>query len=205
MGSPVSPVVANLYMESFEEKALTTASNPPSIWYRYVDDTFTVLQQSDIEQFTDHINSIDMNIQFTIEPEQDGKMPFLDTCIHVLEDTSTKVTIYRKPTHTDQYLNFKSHHHLEHKRSVIRSLNYRAEHVVSDPLDREKEVQHIQPSEQTIILTGSSGPPRGQHPQIQKHPKTLKPTIPPTVPLPYVVGVSEGFEETWGKYLPQTY
>ena len=29
MGSPVSPIVANLYMEYFEEKVLTSAANPP--------------------------------------------------------------------------------------------------------------------------------------------------------------------------------
>ena len=29
MGSPVSPIVANLYMESFERKALMSATNPP--------------------------------------------------------------------------------------------------------------------------------------------------------------------------------
>ena len=30
MGSPVSPIVANLYMEYFEQKALSTATYPPS-------------------------------------------------------------------------------------------------------------------------------------------------------------------------------
>ena len=83
MGSPVSPVVANLYMENFERRALTSAPRPPNIWFRYVDDTFTVLHHDDIGNFTDHINSIDPNIQFTIEPESEGRMPFLDTCIHV--------------------------------------------------------------------------------------------------------------------------
>ena len=34
MGSPVSPIVANLYMESFEEEALSTARNLPSLWFR---------------------------------------------------------------------------------------------------------------------------------------------------------------------------
>ena len=36
MGSPVSPIVANLYMESLEQKALSTAPNPPRFWHRFV-------------------------------------------------------------------------------------------------------------------------------------------------------------------------
>ena len=42
MGSPVSPIVANLYMEYLEQKVLSTAPTPPRFWHRYVDDTFVI-------------------------------------------------------------------------------------------------------------------------------------------------------------------
>ena len=49
MGSPVSAVIANLYMESFEEQAITTSSYEPRIWKRYVNDTFTILDRKNVE------------------------------------------------------------------------------------------------------------------------------------------------------------
>ena len=50
MGSPVSAVIANLYMESFEEQAITTSSYEPRIWKRYVDDTFTILDRENVRR-----------------------------------------------------------------------------------------------------------------------------------------------------------
>jgi hypothetical protein len=41
MGSPLSPVMANLFMEEFEKKALATATLKPGFWFRYVDDTLS--------------------------------------------------------------------------------------------------------------------------------------------------------------------
>ncbi|XP_072023258.1 uncharacterized protein [Amphiura filiformis] len=142
MGSPCSPLVANAYMEYFEKRALSSAPHPPRMWVRYVDDTFCVIKTSHVDEFTDHINSQDNNIKFTREEEEDGQLPFLDTLIVRASDGSVKVKIFRKPTHTDQYLSFASHHPLEHKLSVIKTLLYRSE-IVTDPEDRAEEIEHV--------------------------------------------------------------
>ena len=41
-GSLLSLVIANIYMEGFEEEAINTTNDKPSLWVRYVDDTFTI-------------------------------------------------------------------------------------------------------------------------------------------------------------------
>ena len=47
MGFPVSPVVTNIYMEHFEDLAVTTAPDPPRVWKRYMDDTFCMYFEED--------------------------------------------------------------------------------------------------------------------------------------------------------------
>ena len=95
----------NLYMEPFEQLALSAAPQPPLLWLHYVNDTFTVLNEYDLDEFTEHISNIDPHIKFTIELEKHQELPFLDLCMHILNDTSRKITtsIYMKPTHTDRY------------------------------------------------------------------------------------------------------
>ena len=65
MGSPISPIVANLYMENFEVRAINTSPHPSLIWRRFVDDTFVVIKAAHKQEFLEHINSIDHHIQFT--------------------------------------------------------------------------------------------------------------------------------------------
>ncbi len=42
MGSPLSPIIANLFMEEFEKNALATATLKPGFWFRYVDNTLSI-------------------------------------------------------------------------------------------------------------------------------------------------------------------
>ena len=144
MGSPVSPVVANLYMEFFEHRALTSAVDHCSLWRRYVDDTFVILQQSHREEFLQHINSMDASIQFTTEEaKQDGSMPFLATLVTPQDDGTLTTSVYRKPTHADLYLQWDSHHNLGCKYSVINPLTHRAKAVCSNSKLLEEELKHL--------------------------------------------------------------
>ena len=60
MGSSLSPVVANLFMESFKQTALTTSDFSPKIWYRYVDDTSVLWEhgRERLDDFLEHINGL---------------------------------------------------------------------------------------------------------------------------------------------------
>ena len=121
MGSPVSPIVCNLYMEAFEQRTLATAPHPSRFWKRYADDTCTILKRDYSEEFTEHLNSIDPeNIIWTSEGEGTNVIPtsnpreteterilaFLDTETVIQGDNSIKTRVYRKKAHTNQYLNF---------------------------------------------------------------------------------------------------
>ena len=82
MGSPVSPMWVNIYMEASEHRAINTALNPLRILRRYVVDTFVVQHQSGKDVFFKCINTVDPSIQFTVEEaEPDGSIQFLDILI----------------------------------------------------------------------------------------------------------------------------
>jgi hypothetical protein len=72
MGSPLSSVVANQYMEYFEVHVLDTAILKPSCWFRCADDTFVIWSHDlqEIQNFFYCLNSIPSNIQFTMEEER---------------------------------------------------------------------------------------------------------------------------------------
>ena len=155
MGSPVSPIVANLYMEYLEPKALSTAPHSPRLWCRFVDDTFVIHKEVNKQDFLQHINSLDPAMKFTVEDnKEDGSIPFLDTIVKPEADGSLSITVYRKPTHTDQYLQWDSHHHLSAKFSIIHTLSHRAQIVAASLSCSKKRTTSGRLSPNVYILNG---------------------------------------------------
>ena len=126
-------LIANFYMESFEEQATTTSSYEPRIWKRHVDDTFTILDRENVDDFLQHLNNQQPSIRFTMETEKDNKLAFLDTAVLREPDGRLTTSVYRKPTHTDQYLAYDSHHPQSVKRGIVKCLYERAKRLVTKP------------------------------------------------------------------------
>ena len=95
--------------------------------------------------FFQHINSLEDNIKFTAETTKaDGSMPFLDTLVTPRSDGSLETKVYRKPTHTNQYLQWDSHHAINNKYSIISTLLCRAKNSCSNKELLEEEQTNIQ-------------------------------------------------------------
>ena len=142
IGSPLSPIVANLCLEVIEELALAKVIISPKKWFRYVDDVFSIIKKHALDSSHYLLNSIDPDINFTTEHEQDGRLSFLD--ILVSRNNGTLFTnVYRKPTHTDKYLYFNSHHDKQHKISTAQTLLHRAATFLTRSKANNKKVSML--------------------------------------------------------------
>ena len=122
-----------------------------------------------MEKLLSHLNSLRPTIQFTVEIEKDGSLPFLDILLRQKDDGSLDTMVYRKPTHTNHYLNFHSHHPHHVKRGLVRCLHDRARNITSSQENLNREERHIATVLNiTATLMASSTPPPSHNP-----PRTL--------------------------------
>ena len=127
-------------MEFFEELALESAPSRPRLWKRYMDDTCCILRKGDVDGLLNHLNRIRPNIKFTMELEEEGSLPFLDTR---LANGKLDITVYRKKMHTDRYLHFESHHPIHVKKGTVRCLYNRARNLMQRNESLKEEESHL--------------------------------------------------------------
>ena len=126
MGNPLSPLLSGLYMEFFERKYLPEILPRNVLWVRYVDDIFCAWPvNKSVNSFLERLNSFVPSIKFTVEKEENGKLPFLDIMVH-RTDRTLKFAVYRKPTNICSYIHFYSNHSNKTKTAVISSMFLRA-------------------------------------------------------------------------------
>jgi Reverse transcriptase (RNA-dependent DNA polymerase) len=130
MGSPLSPLLADIFMDNLEQKILLTnlAKKHIIFWYRYVDDILVGFNGTNrqIDSFADFMNSFHKNIKFVSEIEENNKINFLDLTISKKPDKTLEYNIYRKPTFTDTTIPSNSFTHYAHKLAAYPSFIHRA-------------------------------------------------------------------------------
>ncbi len=94
MGSPISGFMAEAVMQRIEAKIM--AQYRPRLWLRYVDDTFVIINRNDLEHFHTIINSMNANMKFSREEEQNSQLPFLDVLVQRHRDGKINTSVCRK-------------------------------------------------------------------------------------------------------------
>jgi hypothetical protein len=132
-----------------------------------------------------------------METESNNAISFLDV-LDIRKKTTLITQVYRKPTHTGRYLNFKSNHPPHVKRGLIQSFHNRASTICQDRQDLAKEINNLSHDLQL------NGYPQGFidsviNPKGTRHPKTEEKPL-GSVYIPYVKGVSEKFKRIGNRY-----
>jgi hypothetical protein len=122
-----------------------SAQHKLSLLLRYVDDTFVVWPHGPerLHYFFIYLN---------MEIKSDSTISFLDILV-ISEETTLITKVYRKPTHTGRYLNFKSNHLPHVKRRLIRSLHNRVSTIYKE---RQKLVKEINSLRSDLQFNGYS-------------------------------------------------
>ena len=136
MGSPLAPVLANIFMGFYESKWVNEYDLKPKFYLRYVDDT---LPPFDKEQgslnFKNLLNKRHPNIKFTIEYQINHinhSIAFLDAFISGIDNQNVTLQTYHKSTYTELLLNFKSFTSFSYKISLIKCLILRSFNICSN-------------------------------------------------------------------------
>lgn len=145
MGSPLGPLLANVFMSSIEEN-LEREGKLPSFYRRYVDDTLTIMPNiATASNFLDTLNKAHSSVKFTMETECNGMLPFLG--IQLLNRSpQIETKVYVKPTNSSLLLHYQSHVDNRYKQGLLRTMLGRAHRLssswshFSDECDRLKTV-----------------------------------------------------------------
>ena len=155
MGSPLGPVLANVFMVHLEETIAPKLQTSMPTWIRYVDDTFTLVQKGKLEEIIATLNNFHPNIKFTHEFEQNNEIPFLDVLVKKEDNGELQTGVYRKETNKSIYIHWNSHAPKQWKIGTLRGMIRRVYDICSNEENMTKELKHIKE-----VFTEINGYPR---------------------------------------------
>jgi len=139
MGSNLGPTMAAFTMDMVEKQI----TRWPLLYKRYVDDVFAVFKtKPQAKRFLKILNSINSNIQFTIEEESNDSLCFLDTNVF-RKNGEYEIEWHLKDTNTGVYIPRNAHCPLKYKKAAIKGLIFRAYRISSSYTLFEKSFEII--------------------------------------------------------------
>ncbi|UYV72158.1 hypothetical protein LAZ67_9001984 [Cordylochernes scorpioides] len=137
MGNPISSALANVFMDKIDKLIVESTQLQILMWKRYIDDVLCITEV-DVSIIINFLNSLRPFLKFTYELEENGSLPFLDLQL-TRNQNKIETKIYRKPTHTGNYLNFNSFGPICHKVAVVKTLSKRLTTHFTDKTDEKIE------------------------------------------------------------------
>ena len=102
MGSPLGPVLANIFMVELETSVISKLRNKVKLWKRFVDDIYCLARSEYRKNMLLALNSFHKNIKFTFEIEKDNTIPFLEILI-IRKPGKIKTNVWEKDMHRFLY------------------------------------------------------------------------------------------------------
>ncbi|XP_062552387.1 LOW QUALITY PROTEIN: protein diaphanous-like [Armigeres subalbatus] len=177
MGSPLSPILADYITEDLLETVVKNSDLNIPIVKKYVDDLFLVLPRTEVQNVLDTFNQYNAHLQFTVEKEIDGSLPFLDTLVIRKDNQTLKTSWYSKPISSGRILNYLSFHPMNMKLNV-------AANFIKPPSPCSTQTRPTPSPPAYVSIPPPSPPPSPTHLPPPLPPPPPPPLRPPQSPLP---------------------
>ena len=141
--SPLALLLANCSWKSFKSRPLALLHTPPSIMIMWMTPLSSRRQNIVNNYYNTSTHRTHIYSSLYRKQTKKGAIPFLDTLVSPGPNNILVTTLYRKPTHTDQYLHWNSNHFITAKNSVFNILACRAKVLCTSQQALHKEVEHI--------------------------------------------------------------
>jgi len=93
----------------------------------------------DLNDFKQYLNSLEKRVQWTMELEENNTLAFTDILI-TRKDDKLITKVYRKATHTNKYINWRSCNAKEILIGTMKTLIFRAHKLCDLPEDLQEEL-----------------------------------------------------------------
>ena len=207
MGSPLGPMLANIFVGYYELKVLTNAAIvQPTVYFRYVDDTFCLFEcKEDSKAFLDELSKLHNKLQFTCEEEINRSLPFLDVLVE-RSNQQFVTSVYRKPTFTGDYMAWKSFCPPKRKTNLIaclvkRALRLCSDEKVAEEMEKIREI-FLNLGYPDAVITRSIETTQSNATRVDRDPEPKSPVY---LRLPYLGPISSRYENVIRKSVQECY